>query len=162
MADSEREEVGDGVAIVRSWRALAGSVEVDGGTVTIRNETRWDGDTREDALRSAFCSLHAVLRADRFADERGGEGLWPVLVDDGVMLASPIILEDRPKVAPESPGDLFDGGEIDELLVLNILSLTDDEKAEMRATDARAREILDRTEGLSQDELLRLHGRLMR
>jgi hypothetical protein len=161
-AGSEREEVGDGVAVARSWRGLAGSVDVDGGTVVVRNETPWPGGTREEALGSAFCSLHGVLRAERFGEERSGDGLWPVLIDDGVMLASPIILEDRPKIAPESPGDLFDGGEIDELLVLNILSLTDEEKAEMRATDPRAREILDRTEGLSTDELMRLHGRLVR
>jgi hydrogenase maturation protease len=76
----------------------------------------------------------------------------------GTMLASPIILEDHPRIAPESPGDLFDGGEIDQMLVLNILSLTDEEKAEMRASDPRAREILERTEALSEEELMRLHG----
>jgi hypothetical protein len=163
-AGSEREELGDGVAIVRSWHALRGRVDVDGGVVTVMNETPWPGGgTREEAQHCAFCSLHAVLRADRFAENgRSGDGLWPVLIDDGVVLASPIILEDRPKVAPESPGDLFDGGEVDELLVLNILSLTDEEKAEMRASDPRAREILERTEALSQDELTRLHGRLVR
>ena len=53
------------------------------------------------------------------------------------LLSSPIILEDHPRIAPESPGDLFDGGEIDQLLILNILSLTDDEKAEVRASDPR-------------------------
>ncbi|MCW3028142.1 MAG: hypothetical protein JWN81_1353 [Solirubrobacterales bacterium] len=74
------------------------------------------------------------------------------------MLCSPIILEDHPRIAPESPGDLFDGGEIDQLLILNILSLTDEEKAEMRATDPRAREILERTEALTPDQLMRLHG----
>jgi hypothetical protein len=74
------------------------------------------------------------------------------------LLASPIILEDHPRIAPESPGDLFDGGEIDQLLTLNILSLTEEEKAEMRATDPRAREILERTEALSEGELMSLHG----
>ena len=44
------------------------------------------------------------------------------------------------------------------MLVLNILTLTDEEKAEMRATDPRAREILERTEALTPDELMRLHG----
>ena len=72
------------------------------------------------------------------------------------LLCSPIILEDHPRIAPESPGDLFDGGEIDALLTLNILGLTDEEKAEMRDTDRRAREILERTEALSEDELIRL------
>jgi hydrogenase maturation protease len=78
--------------------------------------------------------------------------------DRTTMLASPIILEDHPRIAPESPGDLFDGGEIDQLLVLNILSLTDEEKAEMRASDPRAREILERTEALTPAEIMRLHG----
>ena len=78
--------------------------------------------------------------------------------DRDTLLSSPIILSDHPQIAPESPGDLFDGGEIDQLLILNILSLTDEEKAEMRASDPRAREILDRTEALSDDELMRLHG----
>jgi hypothetical protein len=88
------------------------------------------------------------------------EGAWPVLVDaaNRTVLASAIILEDHPRIAPESPGDLFDGGEIDQMLVLNILSLTDAEKAEMRDSDPRAREILERTEALTEDELMRLHG----
>jgi hypothetical protein len=89
-------------------------------------------------------------------------GTWPVLVgEEGerhTVLSSPIILEDHPRIAPESPGDLFDGGEIDQMLVLNILSLTDEEKAEMRATDPRTREILERTEALTPGELMALHG----
>jgi hypothetical protein len=92
------------------------------------------------------------------------EGVWPVLVGEApaasTVLASPIILEDHPRIAPESPGDLFDGGEIDQLLTLSILSLTDAERAEMRDADPRARAILERTEALTQDQLLALHGRL--
>jgi hypothetical protein len=75
-----------------------------------------------------------------------------------MLLSSPIILYDYPQIAPESPGDLFDGGEIDQLLVLNILSLTDEEKEEMHASDPRTREILERTESLSPEELMNLHG----
>jgi hypothetical protein len=155
------EDVGDGVTLVRSWRELRGSVEVDGGTVVIRNETPWSGGDRDDAVQHAFCSLHAVLRGS-FPDSmegRSGDGLWPVLIDERTMLASPIILEDHPRVAPESPGDLFDGGEVDQLLVLNTLALTDEEKAEMRATDPRTREILDRVESMTPDQLMQLHGR---
>jgi hypothetical protein len=82
-----------------------------------------------------------------------------VLINDrSTVLCAPIILSDYPEIAPESPGDLFDGGEIDQLLILNILSLTDEEKREMRDSDPRAREILERTEALSEDELMRLHG----
>ncbi len=74
------------------------------------------------------------------------------------MLSSPIILEDHPRIAPESPGDLFDGGEIDQLLILSILSMTEEERAEMAASDPRAREILERTEALTPDQLMALHG----
>ena len=102
----------------------------------------------------------AALRAQAEACEN--VGCWPVLVgeegDGSTLLCSPIILGDYPEIAPESPGDLFDGGEIDQLLILNILSLTDEEKREMRDSDPRAREILERTEALSEDELMRLHA----
>ena len=160
---SHRDELGEGVAIVRSWRGLDGVVEVDGGLLTVRNETPFSGGTRQQALEHTFCSLHAELHAEAFDPEsRSGDGLWPVLIDDSTVLASPIILEDHPRVAPESPGDLFDGGEIDQLLVLNILAMTDEEKDEMRATDPRVREILERTEALTPDELMQLHGRISR
>jgi hypothetical protein len=145
--------------------------------VVISNTTPFDG-TREEALAQTLCSCHAVLRArsgsefvsltdppaELRAEAEGcaNQGVWPVLVGEsherGVMLASPIILEDHPRIAPESPGDLFDGGEIDQMLVLNILSLTDEEKEEMRATDPKAREILERTEALTPEELMRLNG----
>ena len=79
-------------------------------------------------------------------------GAWPVLVgaegERDTMLASPIILYDYPQIAPESPGDLFDGTEIDEILALRIMTMTDEEKREMRNTDDRARKILERTEAL--------------
>jgi hypothetical protein len=74
------------------------------------------------------------------------------------MLSSPIILYDYPKIAPESPGELFDGTEIDEILTLRVITMTDAEKKEMRQSDERARQILERAESLSEDELLRMHG----
>jgi len=160
-AGSSSEDVGDGVTLVRSWGELRGSVEVDGGTVVVRNDMEWDGGSREETLRHTLCSLHAVLHGS-FSDSmegRSGDGLWPVLIDDTTILASPIILDDHPRVAPESPGDFFDGGEIDQLLVLNTLALTDEEKAEMRATDPRTRAILERVESMTPDQLMQLHGR---
>jgi hypothetical protein len=42
-------------------------------------------------------------------------------------------------VAPERPGDFFDGTEIDEMLTLRILTLTDAEKREVAAVDERSR-----------------------
>ena len=169
---SETEPLPNG-EMVRTWRGLRGHVDVTvepGGRVTARieNTTPWSGEEREDALRQTLCSTHAILRtrAGKFvsATESHCEsaGLWPVLVgEDGArdtMLAAPIILPDYPQIAPESPGDLFDATEIDKLLILNVLALTPEEQEEMRASDRRAREILDRCAGLSPEDLMRLHG----
>jgi hypothetical protein len=170
-AGCRREPVANG-EIVRSWRELRGRVEatVDVGRVTVRveNTTPWHGDRREDALGQTLCSTHAVLRSARGAFVPATEsdcenaGLWPVLVGEpgarDTVLAAPIILSDYPQIAPESPGDLFDATEIDKLLILNVLALTPEEQDEMRASDPRAREILERCASLSADELMQLHG----
>ncbi len=74
------------------------------------------------------------------------------------MLASPIILYDYPQIAPESAGDLFDGTEIDEILSLRIMTMTDEEKHEMRQSDERARQMLERTETLPAEQFMKLHG----
>lgn len=148
--------------------------------VTVRNASAFNLDgncDRERALRSSLVSTHAVLVAEDgewlsladppvdAVDAAAGcrnIGLWPVLVGEpgtsDTLLASPIILEDHPQIAAESSGDLFDATEIDEILSLRILALTDDEKDEMRAADARARALLDRTEALTSDDLMRMHG----
>ncbi len=89
-------------------------------------------------------------------------GTWPVLTGaEGArdtMLSSPIILYDYPQVAPESPGDWFDAAEIDELLALRTLTLSDAEKAEIREGDERARAVLERAEALPTEQLMKLHG----
>jgi hypothetical protein len=89
-------------------------------------------------------------------------GCWPVLAEpDGgrqVMLSSPIILYDHPELAPESPGELYDGTEIDEILTLRTLALSDDEKLEARATDPRAAALIDRVESLDAQAMQGLHG----
>ena len=183
LAEPAGEVVG---ALVRSWRPLRGVVEVGSEllqeeifrvTARITNTTPWAGEDRESTLRQTFVSTHTTLdvEAGEFVSlidppeelreaAEGCENLktWPVLVGEegerGTMLSSPIILYDYPQIAPESPGDLFDGGEIDQLLILNILTLTDEEKEEMRASDPRGREILERCESLSPQELMRLNG----
>ncbi len=76
------------------------------------------------------------------------------------LLSSPIILEDHPEIAPESAGDLYDATEIDEILTLRTMALTDAEKAEARATDPRAAAVIDQADGLPQEHLDRLHGAL--
>jgi len=147
-------------------------------TVRVRNCTPLDpGATRDDALLRALVSAHILLGVDAGAfvsllDPDAAArpaaaacrnvGLWPVLVGAAgqrdTMLASPIILYDYPQVAPESPGDFFDGAEIDEMLALRIATLTDGEKAEMAAVDGRTRDLLARTEALAREQLLGLHG----
>jgi hypothetical protein len=173
-------------AVVREWRPLRGAVEVEAEalreglfkvTVRITNTTPWKGEDRESTLKQTFVSTHTALEVEggefvslmdppeEFREAaQGCENIkmWPVLVGEegerNMMLSAPIILYDYPQIAPESPGDLFDGTEIDQLLVFNILNLTDEEKEEMRASDPRAREILERTESLSPEELMNLHG----
>ncbi len=133
--------------------------------------------TRESALRRSLVSTHAILRVPggefaslldppeelrQLSAECSNVGLWPVLAGDAAppdtMLASPIILYDHPQIAPESAGALFDGTEIDEILSLRILTLTDDEKREMRETDPKTRSLLERTEALDAEQWMALHG----
>jgi hypothetical protein len=128
-------------------------------------------------LQQSFASTHTILSVHQgefaslleppqtlqsLVQECQNIHTWPVLVGDknehNTMLSSPIILYDYPQIAPESPGALFDGTEIDEILTLRIMTLTDEEKAEMRQGDARAREILERTESLSPEQFMKLHG----
>jgi hypothetical protein len=183
LRDGSGERAG---AIVRSWRAVDATLEIAAARVAprlfrifaaVRNTTPWEFGSREEAQRQALVSTHIVLHAaggafvsltdppeslSAEAEACRNDGLWPVLVGEegtrDTLLAAPIILPDHPRIAPESPGDLFDGTEIDHLLILNILGLTDEERAEMRASDPHAREILDRCTGLGPEELMRLHG----
>lgn len=129
------------------------------------------------AQKWACVSAHLLLGVDQgrlislldppeeFAADAAGctnRGVFPVLAGDAAdatrMLCSPIILYDYPQIAPESAGDYFDGTEMDEMLALRVLTLTDEEKAEMRRGDRRAAEILARTETLPGDHLMKLHG----
>ena len=132
---------------------------------------------RDEALPFSFVSAHLLLGIT------GGEfvslldpqpayrecaaacsnvGVFPVLAGDdpdrSLMLCSPIILYDYPQIAPESAGDFFDGTEMDEMLTLRVLTLTDAEKQEMRNGDPRARKILERTEALTPEAMLKAHG----
>jgi len=133
--------------------------------------------TRDAALGRALIAAHLVVGLDgatALSSQDPPEwarpmvagctslGLWPVLTGpEGrgeVVLATPIVLEDYPRLAPESPADLFDATEIDEILTLRTMVLTDEEKREARATDVRAAGLLDHVETLPGDLLERLHG----
>jgi hypothetical protein len=136
------------------------------------------GASRADALRTSLVATHSLLGvrggsflslldppawATRAARDCRNVHTFPVLAGDpkssNVMLSSPILMDyDYPKVSPESPGDLFDATEIDEILSLRTLTLTDEEKREARATDPRAAAIIDRVDTIPQDAFERLHG----
>lgn len=135
------------------------------------------GAKRDEALSKSFVSAHVLLGVDggefvslldpaeayrKAATDCCNVGVFPVLAGEEpertMMLCSPIILYDYPKIAPESEGDFFDGTEMDEMLTLRVLTLTDAEKQEMRNDDPRARRILERTEALTAESLLKAHG----
>jgi len=151
-------------------------------TVRISNDSRIEtgqGIARERALEQALVSAHTILQLcegefvslidppDAYAGHARAchnVGTWPVLVGTegqrDTMLSSPIILYDYPRVAPESPGDLFDAAEIDEILSLRIMAMTEEEKREMRESDECVRRILERTETLPEEHWMKLHGAL--
>jgi hypothetical protein len=173
---------------IRQQATLEGSVEIAAQPVApdvyrigvnVRNNTASHNSEpgRHEALLHSLVSVHVVLNV------RNGEfislldpphdlrphvaqcqnsGWWPILVGDSdqrdTLLISPIILYDYPQIAPESTGDLFDGTEIDEILSLRILTLSDEEKKEIRQSDERARQILERTEAMPPEQFMKLHG----
>ena len=149
-------------------------------TTRVENQTEPANPTpvdRDAASLESFASTHLILTATAgqfvsltdppaalaaAAGDCKNIGCWPVLVGEpevrDTVLASPIILSDYPEIAAESPGDLFDGTEIDEILSLRIMTMTDDEKRQAGATDERVRKMLARTDALARDELMSLHG----
>jgi hypothetical protein len=163
------------------------SAEDDGDLTRLRitvTNTAAPATAKDAALRASLIGAHLIMAAGqaRFVsvieppeDAVGAAArcrqhrCWPVLAGDGapegqtsdVVLAAPIILYDHPAVAPESTVAMFDATEIDEILTLRVLTLTDEEKAQARATDAQAAAIIDRCEQMSPADLQRLHG-LMR
>jgi hypothetical protein len=144
------------------------------------NETHLDSPgevTRKVAQASSFTSAHLLLHVSGGALVSAlgpspdlaaavaachNQGVFPVLAGDpgdrSRMLVSPIILYDYPQIAPESTGDFFDGTEMDEMLALRVMTLTDAEQDEMRRSDPHARAILERMETLPKEHLLKVHG----
>jgi hypothetical protein len=87
---------------------------------------------------------------------------FPVLAgkpgERDLLLVSPIILYDHPEIAEQSEGSLYDSTEIDEILTLRVMTMTDEEKAQARATDPLAAQIIDRCDSMSPESLQQLHG----
>ncbi|CAA9406989.1 MAG: Uncharacterized protein MSMEG_2715 [uncultured Propionibacteriaceae bacterium] len=131
----------------------------------------------DEAIRRSFIGAHVLVEAHgtafvslleppeearEAAAECAQHRCWPVLTgqpgDTDLVLGSPIILYDYPEVAAQSAGALFDATEIDEILTLRVMTMTEVEKAEARATDPRSREIIDRCDAMSPAALQQLHG----
>ncbi|MER6915288.1 hypothetical protein ABT354_26745 [Streptomyces sp. NPDC000594] len=136
---------------------------------------RTGGDERAEALPYSLISAHLLLALDTGAFLSSAdpprwaapavagcrnEHTWPVLAGagDDVLLSSPIILEDHPEIAPESPAALYDATEIDEILALRTACLTDREMREARGTDERAGAVVDFAAAIPPEVLERLHG----
>jgi hypothetical protein len=178
---SDLEPLGDMGRIVRRRWPLAArvrtAVEPDGDllrlTVAVTNEHP-GATTKDEAVRYSLLGTHLLIEAHdaRFVSVQdpppaaaaaaarcSQDRCWPVLAgSDTLLLGSPIILYDHPELAGESPGALFDSTEIDEILTLRVMTMTEAEKAEARATDPRARTIVDRCEAMSAEDMQRLHG----
>jgi hypothetical protein len=159
------EALGEGLARVKlcvhNASALTGGGEAD----------------RPAALRSSLLSTHVVLRASggRFVSPVEDEGphaeavaacknvnTWPVLAsaEDDTILGASMFLPDHPRIAPESLGGLFDNTEIEEALLLHVQTLSEAEREEITAQDPRVREMIERAEQATPEEIAALHGRL--
>jgi hypothetical protein len=181
------DEGGDAGSVERSRWPLsallqARTVPVDGLLRLVVDVTNVCHDAvviKADATRRSFIGTHLLIEARgagfvslleppesavRAAADCHQVRCWPVLSgrpgDTDLLLGLPIILYDYPEIAGESPGALFDATEIDEILTLRVLTMTDAEKAEARATDPLAREIIDRCDDMSPETLQQLHGTL--
>ncbi|MET0228662.1 MAG: hypothetical protein ABW234_08150, partial [Actinomycetes bacterium] len=169
--------------VMGSVRLSAERLEGPYGLVRLRlqleNASAWNdpGADRSVALRHSLVAAHSLLGVDQgvflslldppewakpAAEACRNLHTWPVLIGEegrrDAMLSSPIILYDHPTIAPESQGDLFDALEIDEILTLRTMALTEAEKREARATDERAAAIIDRVDSMPPELLERLHG----
>ncbi|MET3921155.1 hypothetical protein [Arthrobacter sp. UYEF20] len=174
--------------LVRRRHALRGEIRLDTTdlprglqrlrvSVANKAEPLAEPGNRQDAIAGSFIGAHVLLSlrdadflslldppgwAQDAAADCVQHRCWPVLAgpegQTDVLLVSPIILYDHPAVAPESPVALYDSTEIDEILTLRVLTLTEEEKSEARATDPRAAAIIDHCEAMSPEELQQLHG----
>ncbi|MHA6623197.1 hypothetical protein [Pseudonocardia sp. DLS-67] len=177
-----------GTLVRESWpvvgRIVVTALEVPGPSplLRVRLDVVNEGDCgagapREQVLRSSLIAAHTLVAARPgrflsltdppqwaapFAAECVNEHTWPVLAGPpdraDLLLSSPIILADHPQLAPESTLNLFDGLENDEILTLRTLVLTDEEKAEARATDPRAAAIIEAVDRMPPEIIDRLHG----
>jgi hypothetical protein len=179
-------EAVDGGRLVRTRESIRGEltigVERIGGlsrvTVTVRNTApRVEQAGKDWAIATSMIGTHIIAEVvggefislldppDHAAAAAAGccqHRCFPVLAgppdDNDLLLVSPIILYDHPEIAEQSEGALYDSCEIDEILTLRVMTMTDDEKAQARATDPLAAQIIDRCDAMSPEAMQRLHG----
>ena len=174
----------EGGRLVRTRRELLGAVTVEvtdddgmaGVRLTVAN-TGPPATDKDEAIATSMIGTHviAAVAGGRFisllepppgaaaaAARSRHNRCFPVLAGppgaDDLMLVSPIILYDHPEVAEQSDGALYDSTEIDEILTLRVITMTDEEKAQARATDPLAAAIIDRCDAMSPEAMQRLHG----
>jgi hypothetical protein len=184
VAGGTAVEAVEGGRLVRTRRHLSGTLTVEAEPdhgllrvgLTVRNTADAPVD-KHDAIAASFIGTHLIAEitdgefvsllepapaaADAAARCRRHR-CFPVLAGApgqcDVVLVSPIILYDHPEIAEQSEGALYDSTEIDEILTLRIMTMTDEEKAQARATDPRAAAIIDRCDSMSPEAMLNLHG----
>lgn len=178
-AISRRQEALEGLVELEAAPAGENVYKI---TVRVLNQTHLSGaqcNDQDEVIMRTLASTHTILEATgggfvsqmdppgdftQLSTHCKNIGTWPVLVGDegrgerGTMLSSPIILYDYPQIAPESNGSFFDGTEIDEMLTLRVLTMTDEEKLEMRRVDGHARRLLERTERAGLRDVMQIHG----
>jgi hypothetical protein len=179
-------EAVEGGRLVRTRESVRGELtvgveRVDGVnrvTVTVRNTAPCSDEAGKDwAIARSLIGTHLIAevidgefislldppdRAAAAAANCHQHRCFPVLAgragETDLLLASPIILYDHPEIAEQSEGALYDSTEIDEILTLRVMTMTDEEKAQARATDPLAAQIIDRCDAMSPEAMQRLHG----
>lgn len=174
----------DGGRLVRQRREVRGVLtvasEADGDLcrVSVRVGNVGDGAAdKNDSIARSMIGTHLIAELERgqfvsllepppeaaaAVSRCGQHRCFPVLAGPpgarDVLLISPIILYDHPEVAEQSDTALYDCTEIDEILTLRVMTMTDEEKAQARATDPRAARIIDQCDTMSPEAMARLHG----
>ncbi|MDT5161249.1 MAG: hypothetical protein QOC90_1559 [Mycobacterium sp.] len=182
-AGTDKEDV-DGGRLIRTRAAISAELtikvehddDLNRVSVAVRNTGAAAAD-KDTAIATSLIGTHVI------AEVVGGEFVslleppdtaagpvsrlvqhrcFPVLAgrpgERDLMLISPIILYDHPEIAEQSEGALYDSTEIDEILTLRVMTMTDEEKAQARATDPRAAAIIDRCDSMSPEAMQQLHG----
>ena len=137
--------------------------------VCVHNTTAF-GDPnagRAEALRHSLLSTHVVVSApgSRFVsplEDNGFESVntFPVLAtpEDDTVVGAAIVLPDHPQVAPQSRGNLFDGTEIEEALLLHVHAMPELERETIAGQDPAVRAMVERAAATTPEDLFDLHG----